>query len=161
MCEGELCYKENDFIKTYLDLPSTRSLLGITTPSNFSSCSSLVSRNFAAHLDKWGTPTQHYVSSLLDRGVRVLIYAGTYDWQCNWVANRLWVDKLEWSGMDSYREGAWRDWSAGGKKAGEVKGNELLTFITVRGAGHMMSVRPYIESGVVLTKCLLFFFFFF
>ena len=30
-------------------------------------------------------PTQHYIAALLERGVRVLIYAGANDWVCNWV----------------------------------------------------------------------------
>lgn len=98
------------------------------------------------HMDKWVVPTQHYVAALLDRGVRVLIYAGTYDWQCNWVANKLWVDKLEWNGKDSYRSNAWRDWIVAGKKAGEVKQTPLLTFATIRGAGHMVGL----EKNVLL-----------
>lgn len=140
MCEGELCYAENDAIKRYLDLPDTRSMLGVEAPGNFSACSEAVGQGFNVHMDKWHVPTQHYVSGLLDRGVRVLIYAGTYDWQCNWVANKLWVDKLEWSGQEEYGRAQWRDWVVGGRKVGETKGTELLTFTTIRGAGHMMSV---------------------
>ena len=143
MCVGEDegCYAENGVIKAYLDLPSTRALLGVETPRNFSSCSSLVGRNFVAHMDKWAVPTQYYVAGLLDRGVRVLIYAGTYDWQCNWVANKLWVDKLEWSGKNGYEKAIWRNWGIGHgtEKAGEVKSWGTLTFATVIGAGHMMS----------------------
>lgn len=65
---------------------------------------------------------------------------GTYDWQCNWVANKLWVDKLEWSGSDVYRAEEWEDWFVGGGKAGEAKQTPLLSFVTIRGAGHMMSI---------------------
>jgi carboxypeptidase C (cathepsin A) len=140
MCVGDLCYAENDVIKQYLDRPETRELLGVETPYNFSGCSSTVGQNFNAHMDKWAVPTQHYVSGLLDRGVRMLIYAGTYDWQCNWVANKLWVDDLEWHGKAAYSAEKWSDWSVAGKKAGEVKSTGLLTFATIRGAGHMMSV---------------------
>lgn len=142
MCEGDLCYRENTAIKAYLDLPETRQLLGVETPYNFSACSSNVGDNFNAHMDKWAVHTQYYVAGLLDRGIRVLIYAGTYDWQCNWVANKLWVDELEWSGKEAYRAEAWNDWSVNGKKAGEMKQTPLLTFATVRGAGHMMSIIP-------------------
>lgn len=127
-------------IKTYLDRPEVRSILGVETPYNFSACSSTVGTNFNAHMDKWAVHTQDYVANLLDRGVRILIYAGTYDWQCNYVANKLWVDKLEWSGSDGYSKAEWRDWIHNGKKAGEVKETELLTFATIRGAGHMMSI---------------------
>ena len=90
-------------------------------------------------MDKWVAHTQDYVSNLLDRGVRILIYAGTYDWQCNYVANKLWVDKLQWSGSDAYAKAEWRDWTYNRKKVGEVKETALLTFATIRGAGHMMS----------------------
>lgn len=140
MCEGELCYAENDVIKRYLDLPETRTLLGVEFPLNFSACSSTVGQSFNAHMDKWVVPTQYYVSGLLDRGIRILIYAGTYDWQCNWVANKLWVDELEWSGKESYTAQEWREWVVAGKKVGEVKRADLLTFATIRGAGHMISL---------------------
>lgn len=142
MCVGDdLCYFENTAIKIYLNLPETRALLGVESPSNFTACSSDVGRGFGLRMDKWASPTQNYVSGLLDRGIRVLIYAGTYDWQCNWVANKLWVDKLQWSGQDAYATQEWRDWfTVDDHKAGETKTSGALTFATIRGAGHMMSV---------------------
>ncbi|KAG5650780.1 hypothetical protein H0H81_011078 [Sphagnurus paluster] len=139
-CEGVLCYAENAAIKRFLDLPETRAMLGVDQfPTSFSACSSDVAKNFVSHMDKWAVPTQHYVSGLLNRGIRVLIYAGTYDWQCNWVSNKLWVEKLEWSGSSEYQAQEWRDWIVGGKKVGEVRETRLLTFATIRGAGHMMT----------------------
>ncbi|CAA7269007.1 unnamed protein product [Cyclocybe aegerita] len=138
-CEGELCYKEVAVIKAYLDQPSTRELLGVSpsAPTNFSSCSSNVGTAFASHMDKWAVHTQDYVANLLERGVRVLLYAGTLDWQCNWVANAMWVDKLEWSGQNGWKDVEWREW-----KGGKVKESKegLLVFATVNGAGHMMSL---------------------
>ncbi|KZT13130.1 alpha/beta-hydrolase [Laetiporus sulphureus 93-53] len=140
MCEGDsLCYKENTVIKNYLDRPSTRKILGVTSPNNFSACSREVGTHFNLHMDKWVVPSQHYVANLLERGVRMLIYAGTYDWQCNWVANKLWVDKLDWLGREAYNAEEWRDWVVNEKKAGETKKAGTLTFATVPGAGHMMS----------------------
>jgi carboxypeptidase C (cathepsin A) len=41
-------------------------------------------------------PTQFYVASLLDRGIKALIYVGTYDWICNWVGSERWTLALEW-----------------------------------------------------------------
>ncbi|KAH0586887.1 hypothetical protein H2248_005726 [Termitomyces sp. 'cryptogamus'] len=153
-CEGDLCYAENEFIKRYLDLPETRALLGIESPSNFSACSSVVNQGFNAHMDKWASPVQYYVSNLLDRGVRVLIYAGTYDWQCNWVANKLWVDKLEWSGSEDYKAQKLRNWEVGGKIVGEVKSTQLLTFATIRGAGHMVPFDKPTESLYMVRRWL-------
>ncbi|PPQ82160.1 hypothetical protein CVT25_015138 [Psilocybe cyanescens] len=137
-CEGELCYKEIGAIKAYLNLAETQELLGVKTPYDFAACSGDVGQNFDAHMDKWAVHTQDYVANLLDRGVRILIYAGTYDWRCNHIANKLWVDKLEWSGQAAYAAEEWRDWTAEGHKAGEVKETPLLTFATIREAGHMM-----------------------
>lgn len=143
MCVGDdLCYQETTTITAFLNLPEIREVLGVETPYNFSSSSHEVSAGFSSHMDKFNTPTQFHVAGLLDRGVRVLIYAGTYDWQCNWVSNKLWVDALEWSGADDYIAAQWRDWDVNGCKAGEVKSTPLLSFVTIRGAGHMMSILP-------------------
>ncbi|PFH46066.1 hypothetical protein AMATHDRAFT_156566 [Amanita thiersii Skay4041] len=157
MCEGELCYKENDVISEFLNRPQVRAALGVETPYNFSACSDMVSQGFRAHMDKWVAPTQHYVANLLDRGVRFLFYAGTYDWQCNWVANKLWVDKLEWSGREAYHAVTWRDWTAGGgKTAGEVRQTDLLTFVTIREAGHMMSILFFVCFLLVVADIFVF-----
>lgn len=138
MCVGDsLCYLENSAIADFLNRPDVRELLGAQTPNNFSACSREVSTNFNAHLDKYAVPSQYYVSGLLERGIPILIYAGTYDWQCNWVANKLWVDKLEWTGQQAYNSADWRDWMVEGNRAGETKKAGALTFATIRGAGHM------------------------
>jgi carboxypeptidase C (cathepsin A) len=73
------------------------------------------------------------------RGIRVLIYLGTYDWQCNASANKLWVERLEWSGQGEYLANSWRNWTVGGKRVGETKTSGTLTVATVDGAGHMIS----------------------
>ncbi|KAJ6591158.1 peptidase S10 serine carboxypeptidase [Mycena vulgaris] len=156
MCVGDgLCYEENSVITKYLSDPALLSLIGVDPGvANFTSCSGDVGRLFNARLDKWAVPTQHYVTGLLDRGVRVLIYAGTYDWQCNWVANRMWVDKLEWSGAEEYAALPWAEWRVGTEgKAGEVKQAEggLLSFVTIRGAGHMVPHDKPVEALAMLS----------
>ena len=90
-------------------------------------------------MDKYNSPTQFYVSSLLERGIRILIYAGTYDWQCNWVANKLWVEKLEWFGHEEFNANEWRTWSLDGSDVGITKSAGPLTFATIWAAGHMIS----------------------
>ncbi|KAF7366503.1 Carboxypeptidase [Mycena sanguinolenta] len=109
MCIGDLCYEENDVIAKYLSDPAVKELLGVDPHlGNFSACASDVGRLFNARLDKWVAPDA-----------------------CNWVANRMWVDKLEWSGKEAYAALEWADWGVGnGTKAGEVKQSEgsLLSF---------------------------------
>ncbi|KAH9913665.1 Alpha/Beta hydrolase protein [Fomitopsis serialis] len=154
-CEGtSLCYNENAVIKSFLDDPSTRTLLGVSSPYNFTACSSAVGAGFRAHLDKWAVPSQYYVAGLLARGVRVLIYAGTYDWQCNWVANRMWVDKLEWEGAEAWKTEAWRGWDVGEGVAGETKTVGPLTFATIAGAGHMVPHDKPAEAQAMISRWL-------
>lgn len=138
MCVGDsLCYEEQTVIANYLNRPDIRQLLGAESPGNFTGCSREVGGSFNSHLDKYAVPSQHYVAGLLERGVPILIYAGKYDWRCNWVANKLWVDKLEWTGNADYNAAEWYDWVVDGKTAGETKSSGILTFVTLRGAGHM------------------------
>ncbi|EKM59597.1 uncharacterized protein PHACADRAFT_250197 [Phanerochaete carnosa HHB-10118-sp] len=155
MCLGNsLCYLENSAIASFLDRHDVRKLLGAESPGNFTSCSPEVGMRFLARLDKWAVPSQHYVAGLLERSIRMLIYAGTYDWQCNWVANKLWVDKLEWTGKDAYDIAGWRDWLVDGHKAGETKAAGPLTFATVREAGHMVPHDKPAESFAMVSRWL-------
>ncbi|KZS97808.1 peptidase S10, serine carboxypeptidase [Sistotremastrum niveocremeum HHB9708] len=153
-CVGSLCYAESDKIVEYLNANSTRELLGVEISGNITSCSSEVGRAFALHMDKYAVPTQYYIAGLLDRGIRVLIYAGTYDWQCNWVANYLWTEKLEWSHAEAYKEVKLRDWKVDGNIVGETKSVGGLTFATIRGAGHMVPHDKPAESLEMLNKWL-------
>jgi carboxypeptidase C (cathepsin A) len=101
-------------------------------------------------------PLPSYVAGLLERGIRVLIYAGTYDWQCNWVSNVIWTEKLEWSGAAEYRAASWRDWNVqdGDSKAGETKTFGPFTFVTIRGAGHMVPYDKPVESLTMISRWL-------
>jgi len=129
-------------------------LLGVKSPHNFSACSDTVGHNFNAHMDKWSSPTQYYIAGLLDRGIRVLLYAGTYDWQCNWVQNKLWIEKLEWTGKEAFGNAEWRDWTFNGKKVGETKNAGVLSFATIRGAGHMVPHDKPAEAQAMISRWL-------
>ncbi|KIJ27000.1 hypothetical protein M422DRAFT_71784 [Sphaerobolus stellatus SS14] len=144
MCIGDNhCYLERSQILNLFNQQSVRDNLGIpSTVGNFTGCNPAVGQAFAKHLDMWRLPAQFYVANLLERGIRILIYAGTYDWQCNWLANWLWSDKLEWSGGNDFRTQTMRDWTLPGKIAiaGQTRTARNLTFTTIYAAGHMVSV---------------------
>ncbi|KAI6128411.1 Alpha/Beta hydrolase protein [Pisolithus croceorrhizus] len=152
--DQDLCYAENEVIRQFLDSPSTRTMLGAESTGNFSLCSSAVERNFVSHLDKWAHHTQDYVAALLERGMRILVYAGTYDWQCNWVSNERWVNKLDWSGREAYVKQPWRPWVVRGKHAGKTKTHGNLTFASVFGAGHMVPRDKPAEALALVSRWL-------
>ncbi|KAG8695794.1 hypothetical protein FRC08_007551 [Ceratobasidium sp. 394] len=132
------CYTSKKHIAEFLDRPETRELLGVDPSiSNFTGCSEQVSNRFYDRLDLFH-PTQDYVLGLLERGVRVLIYAGTYDYVCNWVGNYNWVTALDWTGRDKFHASHARNWLVNGRIAGFVKSGGGLTFATVDAAGHMV-----------------------
>jgi len=151
-CEGEisdtLCYPATKVISAYLDQPSIRAQLGVDpslSSQNFSSCNDYVNYAFNRAMDEYH-PTQFYVSSLLDRGIKALIYVGTYDWICNWVGNERWTLALEWSGQSEFASKELRQWKADGKKAGMVRNAGPFTFLTVDGAGHMVPYNKPVQA---------------
>ena len=92
-----------------------------------------------ATLDPLRVRTEYYVENLLDREIRVLLYAGMYDWVANWVGIWNMVQALEWGKVGEFSETEWREWGVkGDEAAGKVKDGGGLTFATIAGAGHMV-----------------------
>jgi carboxypeptidase C (cathepsin A) len=140
-CLGEGCYLELDKIEKLLNDPDLRHHLGVETAGNFSTGNDTVGAHFRSNLDKWRVHTEEYIVGLLERGIRVLIYAGTYDWQCNWVMNYQMVQSLEWSRSEEFRKTEMRNWTVDGKVVGKTKSTGNLTFATIFGAGHMVCYK--------------------
>ncbi|KAF7340325.1 Carboxypeptidase [Mycena venus] len=143
LAEAKICVILH--IRAYLSRPDVREMLGVDepVPANFSSCAPVVGSAFRAQMDSYRL-TQDYVGGLLERGVRVLIYVGTYDWICNWVGNERWTLALEWSGQAEFSKEPLRPWAVGGDfakgRAGLARSAKGLTFATIDKAGHMV---PY------------------
>lgn len=83
-CEGPieetLCYPITVTIREYLNLSEVRKQLGVDPKvGRYYGCSRDVGEDFESHVDgmRYTTP---YVEGLLERGIKVLIYVGTYDW---------------------------------------------------------------------------------
>lgn len=160
-------------IAAYLDQPSIRELLGVdSTIGPFISCSRPVGEAFFAHLDRY-QPTTYYVAELLERGVKVLIYAGTHDFQwyvarfyyyslsqekvqkymtrfaidSNYLGNYRWTAAMEWTGHDAFHAEKLREWMVNEKVAGMTRSAKGLTFATVYEAGHMVTINFYLVCG--------------
>jgi len=73
-------------IAGFLNKPDTRELLGVDeSVTNYTGCSPQVMTAFVSHQDRFSQMAQFYVAEVLERGIDVLIYVGTYDMICNWV----------------------------------------------------------------------------
>mgnify|MGYP002718915478 CR=1 FL=1 len=156
----------SDRISNYLDLPDVRSLLGVDkSRGNFSSCDGSVGNNFAMSQDSTGQ-TWLYVTGLLERGIRVLSYVGTFDFICNHIGNEMWLEALEWSGKQGYNDAQLVDWTVKGKVAGFYKtwGNLSVSEMTrqwlirqhlkIVGAGHMVPYDKPVEALAMLDSWL-------
>ncbi|KIY70685.1 serine carboxypeptidase [Cylindrobasidium torrendii FP15055 ss-10] len=158
-CDGPisetLCYPQTKYIANYLSDPKTRALLGVdpAVPANFTSCSASVSSEFSITQDSLH-PSKDYVGALLERGIRVLIYVGTYDWICNWVGNNRWTLELDWTYKAEYNDAELRDWTVDGKKAGITRSTNGLTFATIDAAGHMVPFDKPKESLELVSRWL-------
>ncbi len=79
-------------ISTYLSQPSIQQKLGVDRypgkPQNVTECNEDMLARFGAHLNH-AFPTWYYIEQLLERDVRVLVYAGDVDFACNWVSLQL------------------------------------------------------------------------
>ncbi|KAK7047212.1 hypothetical protein VNI00_006878 [Paramarasmius palmivorus] len=159
-CEGgmeTLCYPVTKHISNFLSSPKVRADLGVDQhpmiPTNFSSCNFDVGTAFGQSLDELHESTD-YVAALLEHGVRVLIYVGTYDWICNWVGNERWTLEMEWSGKAEFIKQELREWKVGGRRAGKTRSWSGFTFATVYEAGHMVPYDKPKESLELVNRWL-------
>jgi carboxypeptidase C (cathepsin A) len=123
-------------IVSYLNQKDVQAVIGAEV-SKYDSCSRTVGLGFGVTLDMMKGATE-YVAALLERDVRVLIYAGTYDWVCNWLGNEAWTLELEWTGQAEFVSQPLTEWTVEGKRAGKTRAAKGLTFATVDAAGHMV-----------------------
>ena len=154
-------------ITAFLDLPHVRETLGIASQiGNFSSCSIDVGADFARNLDRLQL-TKYFIEGLLERGFKVLVYVGTYDWIwfaffsptplikysdhppsfSNHVGNLRWTEALKWTRQKTYTQQPLRDWfvtlrNGTVEVAGKTRSANGLTFATVYAAGHMVRLIP-------------------
>ncbi|KAI5117301.1 hypothetical protein M0805_008565 [Coniferiporia weirii] len=148
------CYPEEDDVAEYLNSPPVRSALGIDAAfGNFSEHSRTVNQRFWASGDPMHQ-TQLYIAELLARGVKVLIYAGTYDFIANWVGNERWTLDMEWEGREAFVQEELRDWLVGGAPAGKTRTSGNFTFATIYGAGHLVPHDKPIESLEMVNRWL-------
>ena len=127
-----LCYDFSN-VDTYLNSKELQTALGVNT--KWVSCNDGVNARFGAD---WMKNYQDQVPDLLANGVRVLIYAGDYDYVCNWLGNKAWTLALPWAGKAGFNAATDKSWMVAGKDAGKIRTHAGFSFLQVHAAGHMV-----------------------
>lgn len=143
-CEGYLCYPIIESITKYLRTDKVRDAFGVDKAApKFEGCSNKVGREFQK-VNDFIIDTRPFVAALLNTGIRVMIYVGTYDWICNFVGNERVFGSLKWDGLPDFRyqqennKQAWEGglwWESG-----------LLRYVRINGAGHMVPHDKPVEA---------------
>ncbi|KAE9619339.1 hypothetical protein Lal_00047479 [Lupinus albus] len=132
-CEGSLCYDFSNMEK-FLNQKSVREALGVGD-IDFVSCSSTV---YQAMLVDWMKNLEVGIPALLEDGINLLIYAGEYDFICNWLGNSRWVHAMEWSGQKEFVASSEVPFIVDDSEAGLLKNYGPLSFLKVHDAGHLV-----------------------
>lgn len=148
--DGPLCYKQIEWIETYLNKPEIKKELGAAPDRTFESCNMKINQAFQLNGDV-AHNTAALVPKLLDSGIRVLIYVGVADFMCNHQGNEAWTLGMEWDSQAEFNNATLKDFISDRKVAGSTrsvgKGAGDLTYLNIFDAGHMV---PYDQPEVAL-----------
>ncbi|KAI3705480.1 hypothetical protein L1987_75718 [Smallanthus sonchifolius] len=126
---------DNSRIDKFLNMASVKKAIGVPQDIKFVSCSGMVYR---AMLKDIMRNLQVGLPELLKDDIKMLVYAGEYDYICNWLGNYRWVEAMKWSGQPEFEASRTIKFEVDGKEAGLLKNHGPLTFLKVHDAGHMV-----------------------
>lgn len=144
--DGPLCYKQMEYVESYLNQPGVKASLGVPDSVNFQSCNTKVNGAFLLHGDSMHDASE-LLLPLVEDGVRVLIYAGVTDAMCSAIGNERWMVNFPSVLQEEYARNEEKDWRLGKKTVGTVhaashkpssKAFGDLAYVNVYDAGHMV-----------------------
>jgi len=130
-----LCYNFT-LVDEYLNLPDVMEALG-TTGHAWAECDNFVHLVMGLAGD-WMLDFNNNFAMILNGGIDVLIYAGEYDFICNWMGNNAWSESLIWNYSQQYSLSINQTYYVDNSIAGYYKTSNGLTFLKVLNAGHMV-----------------------
>jgi len=137
-CEHKpLCY-DFDNIDAYLAQDEVLAALGIPDDQRWVECNKEVDI-FMQYSGDWMKEFKTAVAESVESGVNTLIYAGEFDFICNWMGNHAWTLTMDWHGHDDFNAAENKTWTnEDGEEAGSYLNSENFTFLKVKNAGHMV-----------------------
>jgi len=129
-----LCYNF-DVITAYLNLAKTQQSLGVQGNIQWEACSDSVNEMFGVDREE---SFAFDVPTLLNSGIRVLVYSGKLDLICNYFGGVAWTNAINWPGQNAFINTPLHSWKVGTQVAGQAKSAQGLTWLQVEAAGHMV-----------------------
>ncbi|KAK7105695.1 lysosomal protective protein-like isoform X2 [Littorina saxatilis] len=144
----------NTAVTTYLNLPEVR--LALHIPAQVQKWLNCVDGEYQ---EGWYTKiyndTTPFYKKLFSGGIRGILYNGDVDMACNFLGDEWFADSLGRPVTEERRMWHYRDEKGLKQVAGFVKTFDILTYLTVRGSGHMVPTdrpRPALHVITNLVK---------
>jgi cathepsin A (carboxypeptidase C) len=143
--DSKICYDFSN-VDAYMNQPDVMAAFGVPPNRKWKECKSTVEEVLVGAGD-WMKEFQTSVAYLLENKMNVLIYAGEYDFICNYMGNLAWTKTLEWSGAEAFNNAVnttWMPTESNADGAGSYITAQGFTFLKVKNAGHMVPMdQPY------------------
>ncbi|KAM3070492.1 hypothetical protein ACMFMG_010315 [Clarireedia jacksonii] len=129
---------------TYLQSSSVRTKIGAA--STYQECANAPGQKFSATGDD-SRSFLSTLSSVVQSGIQVLIWAGDADWICNWFGNLAAANAITYSSSAAFNAAAVKSYTVNGVAGGTYKTAGNLSWLRVFGAGHEV---PYYQPALAL-----------
>lgn len=130
------CYPEVEYGTRFMNQSYVQEALGVPSHINFRTCNFEINKEFMNDGD-WMRPYHYNVTSLLNDGVPVLIYAGDADFAVSWLGTERWTYALPWNNSTKFQAEPLKPWNLDGVEVGQVRSFGPLTLARISGGGHM------------------------
>jgi carboxypeptidase C (cathepsin A) len=145
--EAPPCVDDVGF-NTYYNREDVKKALNVRTEIEFELCSDKVGKHYTMDFVKG---SYYLYPKLIKSGIRIFKFSGDTDAVVPFNGTQKWIRNLDLPILDK-----WRTWHLGDPKniAGYVTKYDGLTFVTVRGAGHMVPSSRSKEAFYLFTRFL-------
>lgn len=118
----------DEYPAEWLNREDVKRALHVRSNITFAECSDEVGANYT--IDEKGS--LYLYPQLIEQGLKIWFFSGDTDGAVSFNGSQRWIEKLNLIIVEP-----WKHWSVDGQTAGYYQIYNGLTFLTIRGAGHM------------------------